>query len=184
MKWFCKPTSAELKQRLLIFLWILLCNLAVQLLHAPLAELGIATWTIFLSNILFFLLEGLAFQERFIRCICGGLFGLLCAALLIVIKSLLAATGLPDLTTTMIPLAALLFLILFLGPVIPRVCNGIAFAFFTVGLINGAEVLYSLPWHFAGVLLGNGIINTGVLGIAIWYARRQARQASHTSEPS
>ena len=72
MKWLTRPEPGEVGRQVLIFAWILVCNLAVQLLHGALSAVGMPTWPIFLSNILYFLMGAPEYKERLIHCVCGG----------------------------------------------------------------------------------------------------------------
>ena len=172
MKWFNKMDSHAVKRQLLIFLWIGLCNVVVQCFHTTLHNLGIASWTIFLANVLFFIMENPNMKERFLQSVCGGVFGLLCAAGMVYGKGLLNDLGMASLPSTLVLLFIVLFVLLFLHPVCPRVCNNIALAFFSVALINAQTSSDHLIGHIVGVLLGNGIVNTGLILLVKWYESR------------
>ena len=178
MKWFCKPDAETMKGRGLIFLWIALCNVAAQLLHGALASIGIASWTIFLANVLYCIMENPNMKERYLQSICGGALGLVCAAGLVKVKLALTGAGLPEMPATLIPVIAVLFLTLFLHPVCPYFCNNIALAFFTVALISAKAVYANLPGHLLGMLLGNLIVNTGVILVVRFHAKRQAAKTA------
>lgn len=174
MKWICKPDAAAMKGRGLIFLWIALCNVAVQLLHGALDSVGIASWTIFLANVLFFMMENPNMKERYLESVCGGALGLICAAGLVWVKLRLVGAGMAEVPATLIPVVVVLFVTLFLHPVFPYVCNNIALAFFTVALINAKAVYTNLPGHLIGMLLGNAVVNTGVILAVKMLAKHQA----------
>ena len=86
--------------------------------------------------------------------------------------------GLPEMPATLIPVIAVLFLTLFLHPVCPYFCNNIALAFFTVALISAKAVYANLPGHLLGMLLGNLIVNTGVILVVRFHAKRQAAKTA------
>ncbi len=177
MKWLTRPEPGEVGRQVLIFAWILMCNLAVQLLHGALSAVGMPTWPIFLSNILYFLMGAPEYKERLIHCVCGGVFGLVCAVGLLWADGALLSLGLSSLWALMLPLAVALFLLLALHPVVPWLCNNVAFAFFTISLLDPPALMAGLGQHILGVLLGNAIINVGVLLLAVWYGKRQAAKA-------
>lgn len=173
MKWFNKMDGRTAKRQMVIFLWIGLCNLIVQCFHDALHDLGIASWTIFLANVLFFIMENPNRKERFLQSICGGIFGLLCAAGMVWASGALRGLGLPGLVATLIPLLVALFLLLFFHPVFPFVCNNIGLAFFMVALINSQTACTHLVGNIVGVLLGNGIVNVGLILLVTWFEKRQ-----------
>ena len=159
MKLFVKPPVMVLKIKCVIFVWIILCNLIVQLFHHELEHFGIAAWNIFLVNIMFFLMEEDSYKVRWIKCFCGIVVGLTGAWALCMIKVKLVSAGLPDVTATMIPLAAMLFLVIIGNSFIPYVFNNVGFGYFTVGLINPQLTCQHLGTYMLGGILGNLIIN-------------------------
>lgn len=181
MKFFQKMNGDTFKVQFFAFLWILVCNVIVQLLHGPMTEgVGNWTWTIFLANVLFFIKSNPNHKEGLLENACGGIFGLLGAMGLISLNTWFAQKGISTLLATLIAIAIFLFLTIAIHPLVPYVFNNMALCFFLVALINagafyvdpdlGAEtwgtqpVLMSQPWlHFLGVILGNLIVNVGTV---------------------
>jgi len=62
-------------------------------------------------------------------------------------------------TATMIPLAAMLFLVIIGNSFVPYVFNNVGFGYFTVGLINPQLTCQHLGTYMLGGILGNLIIN-------------------------
>ena len=148
------------------FVWILFCNILVQVLHAPLASIGIPGWTIFLANVLFFIKNNPKHIEALLENACGGIFGLIGAIGLIYLNIWFGNIGLPTLIATIIAIAIFLFLTIALHPMVPYVFNNMALCFFLVALINEETQvnLITSPFsHFAGVILGNLIVNIGTV---------------------
>ena len=166
MKFFQKMDRNAFLVQFFAFLWILVCNVIVQLLHEPLASAGIPGWTIFLANVLFFIKGNPNQKEGLLENACGGIFGLLGAIGLIEMNIWFAKMGASTLLATIIAIAVFLFLTIAIHPMVPYVFNNIALCFFCVALINEETqgALLQNPWsHFAGVILGNLIVNVGTI---------------------
>jgi len=195
MKFFQKMNGAAFQVQFFAFLWILVCNIIVQLLHGALTEgIGNWTWTIFLANVLFFIKGNPNHKEGLLENACGGIFGLLGAMGLISLNTWFAGMGISTLAATLIAIAIFLFLTIAIHPLVPYVFNNMALCFFLVALINagafyvnpdlGAEtwgtqpVLMTHPWlHFLGVILGNLIVNVGTVLIVDLILKRNAKKA-------
>ena len=196
MKFFQKMDRNMFKVQFFAFLWILLCNVIVQLLHGPMTEdVGNWTWTIFLANVLFFIKSNHNHKEGILENACGGIFGLLGAIGLISLNTWFAQMGASTLLSTLIAIAIFLFLTIAIHPLVPYVFNNIALCFFLVALINagafyvspdlGTEtwgtqpVLMAHPWlHFLGIILGNLIVNVGTVLIVSIIQKRSKKNTS------
>ena len=166
MKFFNKMDRHTFIIMFSAFVWILICNIIVQLLHAPLASIGIPGWTIFLANVLFFIKGNPKHVEGLLENACGGIFGLIGAIGLINLNIWFAGMGWSTLTATIIAIAVFLFLTIAIHPLLPYVFNNMALCFFLVALINEETQtgLIASPFsHFAGVILGNLIVNVGTV---------------------
>ena len=166
MKFFQKMDRNAFLVQFFAFLWILVCNVIVQLLHEPLASAGIPGWTIFLANVLFFIKSNPNHKEGLLENACGGIFGLIGAIGLINLNLWLVPLGVAPLLATLIAIAVFLFLTIAIHPLVPYVFNNNALCFFLVALLNTSsqEALLTYPWmHFVGVILGNLIVNIGTI---------------------
>lgn len=146
-----------------VFLWIVLCNLIVQAFMEPLHEIGYTNWSFFLANVLFFLLEDPSYKDRFLKVLFGSMVGLIGAYLLAMIYTILAENGVSHLFSVMIPLTIVLFLIINLHPIFPKIFNNIGFAFFTIALIDAAGAYSHITGYIVSALAGNLIVN----GVAV-----------------
>ena len=193
MKFFNKMDKHTFILMFSAFLWILICNIIVQLLHEPLtAGVGNWTWTIFLANVLFFIKGNPKHVEALLENACGGIFGLIGAMGLISLNTWFAGMGISTLSSTILAIAVFLFLTIALHPMVPYVFNNMSLCFFLVALINAGAfyvnpdlgvstwgtqpVLMSHPWlHFLGVILGNLIVNVGTVLIVDIISKRFAK---------
>ena len=171
MKRIQKPAGHSLKIKYAVFFWIVFCNLLVQAFHHQLEGWGIASWNLFLVNILFFMMEEEPYKERLIRCGCGVIVGLLSVWFLCVVNGAVTAAGLPHIVAVMIPLTVVLFLIIIGGAYCPTVFNSVGFAYFMVGLIDPGTTFAHLGTYMVGGLLGNLLIN-GTAALLIQYMIR------------
>ena len=167
MKFFNKMNKNSFAIQFFAFLWILICNIIVQILHGPLTgDVGNWTWTIFLANVLFFIKSNPNHKEGLLENACGGIFGLLGAMGLIYMNIWFAGMGASTLLATLIAIAVFLFLTIAIHPMVPYVFNNMALCFFLVALVveETQGTLIAHPWlHFLGVILGNLIVNVGTV---------------------
>ena len=178
MKFFKKPNGTTMKIQILAFVWILICTALVQIFNEPLASIGIHGWTIFVANVLFFIKGNPNQKEGLLEDFLGGIFGLIGTFGTLHIMTWLVGLGVQELVALLIPIAVFLFLSIGLHPLVPYVFNTIALCFFTVGFL-GAEELLANPWgHFAGVLIGNVIVNVGIILIARAVTKSAAKKAA------
>lgn len=180
MKFFSKMNKNTFTIQFFAFLWILVCNIIVQLLHGPLTEgIGNWTWTIFLANVLFFIKGNANHKEGLLEDACGGIFGLLGAMGLIYLNIWFAGMGVSTLFATILAIAVFLFLTIAIHPLVPYVFNNFALCFFLVALINEETqtTLLAHPWmHFLGVILGNLIVNVGTVLVVNFIIKRQTKK--------
>ncbi|MBQ9032282.1 MAG: hypothetical protein IJ106_12655 [Parasporobacterium sp.] len=162
MKFFQKMSKDAFKLQFAAFLWILICNILVQILHEPLESIGVPGWTIFLANVLFFIKNNPNHKEGLLENACGGIFGLICAVGLVYMDGWLVGLGLSPVMAIIIPIAIFLFLTIAIHPLVPYVFNNMALCFFMVALIE-MTVVENLWGHILGVILGNVIVNVGTI---------------------
>jgi len=179
MKFYQKLDKNTFFVLLSAFIWIFICNVIVQLLHVPLASIGIPGWTIFLANVLFFIKSNPKHLEGLLENACGGIFGLIGAIGLIYLNIFFGNIGIPTLLATIIAILIFLFLTIAIHPILPYVFNNMALCFFLVALVNEETQvnLITNPWsHFAGVILGNLVVNVGTILITGLVTKMLARR--------
>lgn len=121
------------------------------------------SWVIFLSGILFYMLEG-EMKERLLRVTCGGAVGLCGAAvLLILIVTLTPVLG--KFFGYVLPLAAILFPLIVLQPKAPRFLNNAAFAYLCCACISAAEFYENFFRVLLTFLIGSLVYNGAALGL-------------------
>ena len=162
-------------------MWILICNVIVQLVNIPLEGAGLHswTWTIFLANVLFFIKSNPDHKAGLLENALGGIFGLLGAMGLYGLIVLLGGFGVPALVSTILAIAIFLFLTIVLNPVVPYVFNNNALCFFLVALNNSeciGNVLAHPFLHIGGVIIGNLIVNVGTVLIVECVAKMMAKK--------
>lgn len=176
MKFFQKMNGAQFKVQFAAFLWILVCNVLVQIFLEPLESVGIIGWTIFLANVLFFIKSNPNQKEGLLENACGGIFGIACAIGTIYMMGWLEGLGLSHVISICIPIAIFLFLTIAIHPMVPYVFNNMALCFYLVSFLDAESVL-TQPWgHFIGVILGNVIVNVGTVLIVNFLLKRAAKK--------
>ncbi|MBR5345350.1 MAG: hypothetical protein IK127_05950 [Clostridia bacterium] len=163
------------------FLWVMICNLLVQAFltsEAVEAAIGNIGWTIFLANVLFFIKNNPNTKEALLENALGGIFGLIGGYLFLKFFIWAETWGCPALLAKMIPIAIFLFLTIALHPTLPYVFNNNAICFFLVSLINkDTQVgLLTHPFtHFAGVIVGNLVVNLGIVILVGYVGKKLAK---------
>lgn len=141
--------------RILLLIWILAANLILQLANI---EFG---WVIFISNIMFFTMEG-DWKKRFLHVEIGGLVGLILAFLTVLVM-LKLSVSIGPIESVMLPLAVVLFVIIVLNPICPMFFNNISFAYFTCAFINVEFFIANFIAIMLVYLLGSIIVNMGCI---------------------
>lgn len=159
-----------------VFIWILFCNLMIQLLLTSLEAISFCNWAFFLINILFFLITDVDFKERFIRVLVGSLVGIFAAGMLVYVSVTLVGMGVPDILCTMIPLTVCLAVIIILHPFFPRIFNNCAFAYFLVSLIDAPMAFVNMSSYMLSAVAGHFIVNIGTIIVIIKVTKRLERK--------
>ena len=131
--------------------WIMIVNAVLLAKHIPF------TWTIFFANIFFFMLG--ADIKKWKEILFGGLFGLATAWIAVTGVHALAPM-LGELPAALISCGSVVVFILMLGPVLPVICNDIAFAYFTIAMIDVGTVLQNTVPSMVVFLVG-GLVMVG-----------------------
>jgi hypothetical protein len=172
-----KVTKNQMIIQFCVFLWIVLCNLVVQSFLQPLGKIGFANWSFFLANILFFLMEEPSYKDRFLKVLYGSLVGLISAYLLVMVFTVLAKSGVNPTVSVMIPLTVVLFMIINLHPIFPKVFNNIGFAYFTIALIDAATAYSNITGYVvsavAGNIIANGVAVLIILGFTKYFSNKE-----------
>lgn len=150
---------------IVIFFWIVLVNLIVQLTHAKIMQIGYCNWAFFLITVLFFLDGETDTKRKYKKVLVGSLIGILLAGLFTAAETMLAEQGISIVVAIMIPLAICLGLIIILQPVFPVVFNNCCFAYFLVSLMDAEHAFSGIPAYAGSTLAGHLIVNSGTLVI-------------------
>lgn len=147
----------------IIFIWIVLVNFVVQLIHDGLNAVGFCNWAFFLITVLFFLVGEEDVKKKFRDVFCGSCVGIVLAGLLVVSEGVLMNIGLNRIAAIMIPLSVCLALIIIFHPLVPVLFNNCAFAYFLVSLIHAEQAFTGIPSYIGSAAAGHIIVNTGTL---------------------
>ena len=142
--------------RLLLLVWVLIINCVIHFCEIPFG------WLVFLSNILFFLLEEKDVKRKMLTVEIGGCVGLVLGYVLILLMGLLTPV-LGKVFGFFLPLAAILSMLILLHPKIPLIFNNVAFAYLTVACIDHSALMVNLPRYLITFLIGSLVFNGGAL---------------------
>lgn len=163
-----RVTAAQMKIQGAICLWILACNLILNLLHLPDHGVHFVNWAFFLINILFFLDGETSVRRRYLSVMVGSLVGIVLAGLVTwTLLHLWSEYGgpWPYLPALMLPLAVAISCMILLHPLFPVVCNNCGFAYFLVSLTImsnepwGGDSFSNIPAYLISAVLGHLIVN-------------------------
>lgn len=158
-----KPKKGKMGGLLIVFVWIVIWNVAYQLLHGIWHDwsIQIVNWAFFASVTLFFMQEELTYKNRFWYTLIGGNVGLLLAAGVIVSSKYLSGFGLNHTLAVTIPLLICVAVLILANPYLPMIFNNVGFIYFIVSFVKTDEVITKLPSHMLSLLLGSIILNLG-----------------------
>ena len=158
-----KPKKGKMGGLLIVFVWIVIWNVAYQLLHGIWHDwsIQIVNWAFFASVTLFFMQEELTYKNRFWYTLIGGNVGLLLAAGVIVSSKYLSGFGLNHTLAVTIPLLICVAVLILANPYLPMIFNNVGFIYFIVTFVKTDEVITKLPSHMLSLLLGSIILNLG-----------------------
>ena len=121
--------------------------------------------------------EELTYKARFWYTLVGGAVGLLLAAGLVVIFTLLAKNGVSTLVSTLIPLFIFVAMLILLNPYLPMFFNNVGFCYFIIALIDAETAVANLPKYLLSLLLGSLILNLGCSGLLALYTKAMTKKA-------
>ena len=157
---------------------VLLSSIAawVMVVNLTLIVLGIGHgWTVFFANIFFFLLG--ADIRRWKELLFGGLFGLFAAWLLVVSMGILAP-ALGALPAVAIPLTLIVFFMIVCGPVLPWICNNVAFGFLTIATINMETLVENTLPSMLVFVIGGTVMVGGSYLVLQFFTKKAAANAA------
>lgn len=105
------------------------------------------SWVIFLSGILLYMIDG-EMKDRLLRVVCGGTVGICCAAILLILITVLTPI-IGRFLGYVLPLSAVIFPLIVLQPKAPHFLNNVAFAYLCCACISAAD-FYA---HFVQILI-------------------------------
>lgn len=149
-----KTNKNELTVISLVFVWILIVNVAS-------AMLGLAGWPMFFVPIFFFI-QG-ADVKKIPSIFIGATLGLLSALFLVTgLNAMMPSVGL--VLSFVVMIAVILAVIIIGGTVLPIACNNVAFAYLTACTIHLEEVtLQSIVNNLLVLYIGGGIMLGGAI---------------------
>lgn len=177
IKFFSKPPKGKMKALLIVLAWILLWNTVFQIVHGAWHEMPIVSWAFFITITIFFMQEELTYKARFWYTLVGGAVGLLLAAALVVVFTLLLKSGASTLVSTLVPLFIFVAMLILLNPYLPMFFNNVGFCYFIIALIDAETAVSNLPKYLLSLLLGSLILNLGCSGLLALYTKAMTKKA-------
>lgn len=177
LKFLSKPPKGKMKALLIVLAWILLWNTVFQVLHGVWYEMPVVSWAFFISITIFFMQEELTYKARFWHTLVGGSVGLLMAAGLVFIFSILAKSGVHPTVSTLIPIFIFVTMLILLNPYLPMFFNNVGFCYFIIALIDAESAVAKLPQYLLSLLLGSIILNLGCSGLLALYTKAMTKKA-------
>lgn len=176
IKFFSKPPKGKMKALLIVLAWILLWNTVFQIVHGAWHEMPIVSWAFFITITIFFMQEELTYKARFWYTLVGGAVGLLLAAALVVVFTLLLKSGASTLVSTLVPLFIFVAMLILLNPYLPMFFNNVGFCYFIIALIDAETAVSNLPKYLLSLLLGSLILNLGCSGLLALYTKAVSKK--------
>lgn len=140
------------RYRQVLLVWVLIVNCIVHLLEIP------DGWLIFISNILFFTIEGKDSRKKLLTIEFGGVTGLVLGyAMIMGMGVLMPRIG--NLPGFLIPLAPVLACIILLHPRFPMVFNNAAFAYLTIACIRPEALAANIVRYLITFIVGSLAFN-------------------------
>lgn len=163
LKIFHKPEKGKMGALLIVFAWIAIWNIIYQAVHGLWADssIQIVNWAFFIATTLFFMQEELTYKERFWHTVIGGTVGLLLAAGIGIVCTVMMKNGVSYVPAVCIPLVISVALLILLNPYLPAVFNNVGFAYLIVAFIESDKVVSMLPSYIVSLVLGSVILNLG-----------------------
>ena len=177
LKFLSKPPKGKMKALLIVLAWILLWNTVFQILHGIWHEMPVVSWAFFISITIFFMQEELTYKARFWHTLVGGSVGLLMAAGLVFIFSILAKSDVHPTVSTLIPIFIFVTMLILLNPYLPIFFNNVGFCYFIIALIDAESAVAMLQKYLLSLLLGSIILNLGCSGLLALYTKALTKKA-------
>ena len=181
LKFFAKPPKGKMKGLLIVCAWIVLWNIIYQIVHGVWHDMPIANWAFFISVTIFFMQEELTYKARFVHTLVGGAVGLCLAAGLIAAYSVLAKSGVNELSAILIPLVVCVAALILLNPYLPVLFNNVGFCYFIIALIDAEAAVQKLPIYLLSLLLGSIFLNLGCSGLLALYKKAAVKKATEAA---
>lgn len=169
-----KVSKPQIILQIAVCIWIIICNLCVNLLGLPERGIHFTNWAFFMINILYFLVGEPDMKKRFIEVLAGSIAGILLAGFTTLVLALLweeqgMGGSLSFVPSLMIPLSVALIILIVLHPVCPMVFNNCGFVYYLVALTImenepwGDNPLSNIPAYAISAIAGHIIVNGGSL---------------------
>ena len=174
-----KPDKGKMGALLIVFVWIAIWNVIYQAVHGIWADssIQIVNWAFFVTVTLFFMQEELTYKQRFWHTLIGGAVGLLLAAGIVVICTVIMKNGIGHLAAVGIPLIAAIALLILLHPYLPAVFNNVGFVYLIIAFVETDKMITLLPSYLLSLLLGSLILNLGCSWLINVYTKVLTKKA-------
>lgn len=174
-----KPAKGRMGALLVTFAWIAVWNIIYQAVHGLWAEssIQIVNWAFFATVTLFFMQEELTYKQRFWHTLIGGAVGLLFAAFIGIVCTVMMQNGISYLTSVAVPLIISIAMLILLNPYLPAVFNNVGFIYLIIAFVEAEKVVEMLPSYLISLLLGSLILNLGCTFLLNAYTKAMTKKA-------
>jgi len=188
-----KVSKPQILLQVAVCIWIIICNLIVNLLDLPARGIHYTNWAFFMINILYFLVGEADMKKRYIQVLAGSLVGILLAGLTTLVLALLwSEQGMGGrmsfVPSLMIPLSVSLAILIILHPIFPTLFNNCGFVYYIVALTImenepwGGNPLSNIPAYGLSAIAGHIIVNGGSLLIIATLSKHFAKKAAASKD--
>lgn len=179
-----KPAKGKMGALLIVFLWIAVWNVIYQGIHGIWADssIQVVNWAFFVTVTLFFMQEELTYKQRFWYTLVGGAVGLIFAAGIAVVCTVMMENGASYLLSVSVPLVIAIAMLILLNPYLPAIFNNVGFVYLIIAFVEVDKVITSLPSYFLSLLLGSIILNLGCSFLLNLYTKALTKKAMKKAE--
>ncbi len=163
VKFIGKPAKGKMGGLLIVFAWIAVWNVIYQAAHGLWhdSSIQIVNWAFFAAVTLFFMQEELTYKERFWHTMVGGTVGLVLAAGIGFVCTVLMKNGVGYTAAVCIPLVIAIAVLILAHPYLPVLFNNVGFIYLIVAFVESDKVVSMLPSYIISLVLGSLILNLG-----------------------
>ncbi len=174
-----KPAKGKMGALVIVFAWIAIWNVVYQAIHGLWhdSSIQIVNWAFFAAVTLFFMQEELTYKQRFWHTMVGGSVGLVLAAGIGVVCTVLMEKGVGYTAAVCIPLVIAIAVLILAHPYLPVIFNNVGFIYLIVAFVESEKVVSMLPSYIISLVLGSLILNLGCSFLIGVYTKALTKKA-------